>query len=160
MIKKYISLPPVPLDNMDETWMIVRGACPNTPKLTQFMVYTVTTWTDSSARFSRAAWNHSQDMEEKSTRTNNVLGSWHGRLRRKKAGQVHPNKLELAELLKEEQVDTERELTQFIAGAEPRRRKTKTRRLNRRLCILKKRPQKGTTDLCQYGETVAKTVAL
>ena len=65
------------------------------------------------------------------------MESWHGRLR-EKAGKAHRNIFELVEVLKEEQVDTVRELTELIAGAEPRRGKTKTRRLNKRVCILMK----------------------
>lgn len=56
-IKKFIALSFVPLNNMNEALMIVRSTSPHTSKLAQFMEYMVSTWTDSSARFSRAAWS-------------------------------------------------------------------------------------------------------
>ena len=67
--------------------------------------------------------NHFQNMQKKSGRINYVLVSWHGRLR-SKVEYTHRN-FEIADLLNELQVVTQRELTQLSAGGEPRGKKRK-----------------------------------
>ena len=112
MVQKCIALSFVLLHQVDEAWMLIHSQSPDTQKTTQFLDYMVTTWIESTARFQKSSWNHSEDMCEQSNRTNNALEAWHGRLR-KKAGKAHPNLFEFVVFLKEEQKNTECDITQL-----------------------------------------------
>ena len=125
-----------------------------TTKINQFLDYMVSTWVDTGAsRFTRSVWNHFRhDMDARTRRTNNALESFLGRLR-KKAGKTHPNLHEFSDPLTDEQQDLEMLLN---AGAEPRRKKCQSVRLNRRQSVLKQRLTRGEMDLASFIEARAR----
>ena len=68
----------VPLDSMDDAWLMLAAEAPMDPRIMQLADYFVRTWYDDiNPTFSRRMWNHYNNMNLDSIRTNNALEGFH-----------------------------------------------------------------------------------
>ncbi|KAL8611495.1 hypothetical protein ACOMHN_014550 [Nucella lapillus] len=99
-VRRLAVLPLVPIEDVDEAWMLVHGEAPEIPGVTELCDYMVKTWVDDQRPlFHREVWSHFASLEEESVRTNNNLESFHSAFA-KSFRSPHPNIFSLVTALK------------------------------------------------------------
>ncbi|KAL8590104.1 hypothetical protein ACOMHN_034335 [Nucella lapillus] len=105
-VRRLAVLPHVPIEDVDEAWMLVHGEAPEIPGVTKLCDYMVKTWVDDQRPlFHREVWSHFASLEEESVRTNNNLESFHSAFA-KSFRSPHPNIFSLVTALKKKQKET------------------------------------------------------
>lgn len=150
-IRRCAALTFVPLHRLDEAWMDLQADAPDHPLCTAFSDYFVDTWLDDiSSRFPRVLWNHHDNMNSGSIRTNNSLESWHRHLK----GTVscaHPNVFKIVRELHREQGKVEQELRAVRQGQQTRPPPRRAiRRKNERLERIKASFDQGERTLMEF----------
>ncbi|XP_050063222.1 uncharacterized protein LOC126552545 [Aphis gossypii] len=70
-VRKCGSMAYLPLDKIDDAWLIIQSTAPDDVKLTEFNDYFVENWLDS-ATISKEMWN----CHDEKHRTNNIVEGW------------------------------------------------------------------------------------
>ncbi|KAL8600339.1 hypothetical protein ACOMHN_060955 [Nucella lapillus] len=158
-VRRLAVLPLVPIEDVDEAWMLVHGEAPEIPGVTELCDYMVKTWVDDQRPlFHREVWSHFASLEEESVRTNNNLESFHSAFA-KSFRSPHPNIFSLVTALKKKQ-ETVIAVHRFNFGHPPPPKKRAFKLKEDRIMRIKTQLQNGQRGLLNYMDAMGTTVKM
>jgi len=103
-VRKCGAMAYLPLDKIDEAWLIIQSNAPDDEKLNEFNNYFVENWLDSTT-FSKKMWN----CHHEKYRTNNIIKVWNHKFKTM-VGRSHPSIWVLIEKLKTAAAESDHQL--------------------------------------------------
>ncbi|KAL8564572.1 hypothetical protein ACOMHN_032128 [Nucella lapillus] len=159
-VRRLAVLPLVPIEDVDEAWMLVHGEAPEIPGVTILCDYMVKTWVDDQRPlFHREAWSHFASLEEESVRTNNNLESFHSAFA-KSFLSPHPNIFSLVTALKKKQKETAIAVHRLNFGHPPPPKLQAFKLKEDRIMRIKTQLQNGQRGLLNYMDAMGTTVKM
>ncbi|KAL8591161.1 hypothetical protein ACOMHN_049943 [Nucella lapillus] len=159
------ALPLVPLEELDNAWMIIHGEAPGDvqgigERVEELCDYMVRTWVgDERPLFARQIWSHFDTLGEETVKTNNHLESYHAAFA-KNFRCAHPNIFVLVSALKRKQKETEIAINRLNAGHAPPPKKRATRENYLRMSRIRTQLQNGQRDILSYVDAMSFLVKL
>ncbi|KAL8617637.1 hypothetical protein ACOMHN_038029 [Nucella lapillus] len=149
-VRRMAALPLVPLEELDNAWMIIHGEAPGdvqgigerVEELCDYMI-----------------WSHFDTLGEDTVKTNNHLESYHAAFA-KNFRCAHPNIFVLVSALKRKQKETEIAINRLNAGHAPPPKKRATREKHLRMSRIRTQLQNGQRDILSYVDAMSFLVKL
>ncbi|XP_022172471.1 uncharacterized protein LOC111035242 [Myzus persicae] len=117
----------LPLDKIDDAWLIIQSNAPDDVKLAEFNDYFVENWLDS-ATISKEMWNCHNEKH----RTNNIVEGWNHKFKTL-VGRSHPSIWVLIEKLKTAAAESDHRLLRAELNLEGTKRNKKYIKLDERI---------------------------